>query len=180
MLLVFLAPLLMLVATLVRIDSSGPVLFRQRRTGLRGQSFFIYKFRTMTVCEDGDQVRQAVAGDLRITRIGRLLRKSSIDELPQILNVLKGEMSLVGPRPHALAHDEYYGSAVRGYDKRFDALPGITGLAQVRGFRGETRTTQCMAQRVQSDLEYIGNWSLAMDLRILLNSALIVFKGSGA
>jgi putative colanic acid biosynthesis UDP-glucose lipid carrier transferase len=170
----------LIVAALIRSESDGPVLFRQRRSGLGGKSFFIYEFRTMRVCEDGAAIRQAVAGDPRITRIGRFLRKSSIDELPQILNVLKGEMSLVGPRPHALAHDRYYGSVVRGYDRRFEALPGITGLAQVRGLRGETRTPNCMAYRVQADLEYIRDWSFAMDLKILASSALIVFKGSGA
>jgi putative colanic acid biosynthesis UDP-glucose lipid carrier transferase len=170
----------MIVATLILLDSSGPVLFRQRRTGLGGKSFFIYKFRTMSVCEDGPQVKQAIAGDARITRVGRLLRKSSIDELPQILNVLKGEMSLVGPRPHALVHDEYYRSVVPGYDRRFDALPGITGLAQVRGLRGETRTIECMAKRVQADIEYVRDWSFVADLTILLKSGLIVFRGSGA
>lgn len=179
-LLVFLAPLLLLVSVLIRMDSAGPVLFRQRRTGLGGKSFFIYKFRTMHVLEDGAQVKQAFAGDPRITPIGRVLRKSSIDELPQIINVLKGQMSLVGPRPHALAHDHYYGSIIGGYYRRFEALPGITGLAQVRGLRGETRTAECMANRVESDLEYVRNWSLKMDLWILLRSTLIVFRGSGA
>jgi putative colanic acid biosynthesis UDP-glucose lipid carrier transferase len=179
LLLLFLAPLFIAVAAIVRIDSSGPILFRQRRTGLGGKSFFIYKFRTMNVCEDGSAVRQAVAGDPRITRVGRLLRKSSIDELPQILNVLKGDMSLVGPRPHALVHDQYYRSEVSGYDRRFDALPGITGLAQVRGLRGETRTIECMTRRVQADLEYIRTHSLALDFKILVKSALIVFRGSG-
>jgi exopolysaccharide biosynthesis polyprenyl glycosylphosphotransferase len=178
-LLLFLLPLLLLVAVLIRLDSAGPVLFRQRRTGLQGKAFFIYKFRTMHVMEDGAQVKQACADDPRVTRIGRMLRKSSIDELPQIFNVLKGQMSLVGPRPHALAHDYYYGSIVPSYYRRFEATPGITGLAQVRGLRGETRTTDCMAARVESDLEYIRDWSLAMDLQILLRSALIVFRGSG-
>jgi putative colanic acid biosynthesis UDP-glucose lipid carrier transferase len=180
LLLVFLGPLLLLLAALVAIDSPGPILFRQRRTGLNGKTFYILKFRTMRVCEDGPEVKQAVVGDSRITRIGRFLRKSSIDELPQIINVLKGEMSLVGPRPHALAHDEYYRNLVRGYDARFSALPGITGLAQVRGFRGETPTIDSMAHRVDSDLEYVASWSLMADLKILVGSALIVFKGSGA
>jgi putative colanic acid biosynthesis UDP-glucose lipid carrier transferase len=147
---------------------------------LGGKSFMIYKFRTMNCCEDGPQITQARAGDDRITRIGRLLRKTSIDELPQLLNVLAGNMALVGPRPHALAHDNYYGTEIPGYQRRFAVRPGITGLAQVRGLRGETQTVGCMAARVGSDLEYVANWSLLTDVAILARSAMIVFKGNGA
>ncbi len=179
-LIVLLAPLLVIVALAIRFDSAGPVIFKQRRTGLGGVPFLIYKFRTMTVCEDGAHVKQAVAGDPRVTRIGRFLRVTSIDELPQILNVLKGDMSLVGPRPHALAHDEFFRARVMGYNERFAVRPGISGLAQVRGLRGETRTIECMTARVHSDLEFVRTWSLKLDLQILARSAMIVFKGTGA
>ncbi len=180
LLIVMLAPLLLLVSLLIVLDSRGPVIFKQRRTGLGGVPFFILKFRTMSVCEDGAEVKQAVANDPRVTRIGRFLRTTSIDELPQILNVLKGEMSLVGPRPHALAPDQYYRALVPNYDMRFAARPGISGLAQVRGLRGETRTVGCMAARVEADLEFVREWSLKMDFQILVRSALIVFKSTGA
>jgi len=179
-LLLFLAPLMILVALLVKLESAGPVLFRQRRTGLGGATFMIYKFRTMYCCEDGSRVVQATAGDRRITRIGRFLRKTSIDELPQLLNVIFGDMSLVGPRPHARAHDEYYGAQIAAYDHRFAVRPGITGLAQVRGLRGETQTIGCMAARIDADLEYVARWSLLTDVSILSRSAWIVFKGNGA
>lgn len=178
-LIAFVAPLLILVALLIRLESEGPVLFRQRRSGLAGKVFFIYKFRTMCCCEDGPQIAQAVAGDPRITRIGRLLRMSSIDELPQLFNVLRGEMSLVGPRPHALAHDEQFSALIAGYTRRFAAKPGITGWAQVQGLRGETRTVGCMAARIDADLEYLAEWSLLLDLRILAKSVKIVFTGGG-
>src|SRR5205807_2409445 len=139
-LLVFL-PLLVLVMVLIKLESPGPAVFRQRRTGYRGQVFTIYKFRTMTVTEDCQAVRQATKNDARVTAMGALLRKLSIDELPQLVNVLKGDMSIVGPRPHALAHDEYYGALTPTYAARFRAKPGLTGYAQVNGFRGEIRDT---------------------------------------
>jgi putative colanic acid biosynthesis UDP-glucose lipid carrier transferase len=179
-LLLFLLPMLLIVALLVKAESPGPILFKQRRTGLGGKTFMIYKFRTMNCCEDGPQITQATAGDHRVTRVGRLLRKTSIDELPQLFNILAGDMSLVGPRPHALAHDNFYGSEIPGYHRRFAVRPGITGLAQVRGLRGETQTVGCMAARVGSDLDYVNNWSLLTDVGILAKSALVVFKGSGA
>jgi putative colanic acid biosynthesis UDP-glucose lipid carrier transferase len=179
-LLLFLAPLLLLVAILIKMTSRGPALFKQRRTGLGGEVFSIYKFRTMRVCEDGAFIKQATSGDSRVTALGRLLRKTSIDELPQIVNVLKGEMSLIGPRPHALAHDEYYGNAIHGYRHRFAVRPGITGLAQVRGHRGETQTVEVMAARVAADLEYCRRWSPTLDLKIFLHSLTIVFRGTGA
>lgn len=178
-LLVALAPLLLLVAAVIKLESRGPIIFKQRRTGLGGQIFHIYKFRTMRVCEDGASIKQVVAQDPRITRFGGLLRRSSVDELPQLINVLRGDMSLIGPRPHALAHDDHYRVLLPNYPKRFAARPGITGLAQVRSLRGPTPTTRCMAIRVAADLEYIAGWSLRTDLWILIRSAVIVFSGSG-
>jgi exopolysaccharide biosynthesis polyprenyl glycosylphosphotransferase len=163
----FLAPLLTVIALLIRIDSPGPVLFRQTRTGFNGKQFQIYKFRTMMVQENGDVIRQATRDDPRITRIGRLLRKTSIDEIPQLLNVLRGEMSLVGPRPHALAHDRYYGERILNYHERFAVKPGITGWAQVNGQRGETPRLADMGRRIELDLWYIKNYSFLLDIKIL-------------
>jgi putative colanic acid biosynthesis UDP-glucose lipid carrier transferase len=173
-LLIFLAPTLLLIALAVKLDSRGPILFVQRRTGLNGVPFRVYKFRSMTVADDGDVVKQATRNDSRVTRVGRFLRRSSLDELPQLLNVLKGDMSLVGPRPHALAHDEYYGSNIADYHKRFRARPGITGLSQVKGFRGETETVADMEQRIRFDNLYIESWSILKDIWILVSTAVIV------
>ncbi len=165
--LLFLMPLLILVAAMICIESRGSPIFRQRRTGCDGAPFVIYKFRTMYVAEDGDMIVQAVRGDNRVTPLGRFLRRSSIDELPQLANVLKGEMSLVGPRPHAIAHDEYYAQEIEDYAARFEARPGLTGLAQVSGLRGGTEDVAQMAARVARDIEYIRYWSLWLDVRIL-------------
>ncbi len=162
-----LSPLLAAVAIAIRIDSPGPILFRQRRGGLFGQPFAIYKFRTLNVVEDGPVIRQIDRDDHRITRVGAFLRRSSIDELPQLLNVLRGEMSLVGPRPHALAHDDLYGALLPNYTYRFAVRPGITGWAQVNGERGPTPQTEDMARRVDYDIWYVENWSLALDVRIV-------------
>jgi putative colanic acid biosynthesis UDP-glucose lipid carrier transferase len=170
--LLLLSPFLLLVALIIVIESRGSPLFKQRRSGYRGAPFVIYKFRSMTVREDGQRIVQAVKDDVRITRFGRLMRRTSIDELPQLLNVLAGDMSLVGPRPHALAHDEYYGAVVPGYAARFHAKPGITGLAQVSGLRGQTETIEEMAARVEKDLDYIRHWSLFADIRILILTVL--------
>ena len=175
-LLLFLATLLCAVALLIRLEDGGPAIFRQRRTGLNGSGFRIFKFRTMRVCEDGECIAQATRGDQRVTRVGRWLRATSIDELPQLLNVLRGEMSLVGPRPHALVHDQGFRTFLPRYDDRFQTRPGITGLAQIRGLRGEIRSNQCIAHRVASDIEYLENWTLWLDLRILAQSAAIIFK----
>lgn len=171
--LLLLAPFLIVVAILIRLESPGQPLFRQKRSGYAGAPFQIYKFRTMRVAEDGPTIVQAVQNDIRITRLGSLLRRTSIDELPQLINVLKGEMSLIGPRPHALAHDEYYGELVRGYGARFLTRPGITGLAQVSGLRGQTANISDMAARVEKDLEYIRQWSLGFDIQILLRTVRI-------
>ena len=166
--LIFLAPLLAVVALAIRLDSRGPVLFRQRRGGTRGQSFEILKFRSMTVLEDGDTIAHAKRGDRRVTKVGAFLRKSSIDELPQLINVLRGEMSLVGPRPHALAHDRYYGPLVPNYHLRFDVKPGLTGLAQISGHRGDIEDVEAMSARVGADVKYIDTWTLGADCKILL------------
>ena len=167
-----LAPLLALIAILIRFDSTGPALFRQTRTGLNGRQFRIYKFRTMRVQEDGAVIRQATEGDPRVTRIGALLRKTSLDELPQLLNVLLGDMALVGPRPHALAHDTYYGADIPAYNQRFAVKPGITGWAQINGSRGETPTIAHMQRRAELDLRYVKHQSLGLDLQILLRTML--------
>ena len=165
--LLVLAPLLILLALAIRLDSTGPALFRQTRTGLNGKKFRIYKLRTMTVQEDGAVIQQATQGDPRVTRIGRILRKTSLDELPQLLNVIRGEMALVGPRPHALAHDDYYGREIPAYEHRFAVKPGITGWAQVNGSRGETCTVADMQRRIDLDLWYVEHRSLALDVTIL-------------
>ncbi len=174
-LLVFL-PLLVCIALAVRVESGGPVIFKQRRTGRGGRIFTIYKFRTMTVAEDSGEVRQATRNDTRVTAVGALLRKLSLDELPQFLNILKGDMSIVGPRPHALAHDDEYGRRIPTYVDRFRAKPGLTGLAQVNGLRGEIRDLRCMRDRVAADNLYIESWSLGLDVAILAKTALIIFS----
>jgi len=166
--LLFFAPLLLLVALLIKLESRGPVFFRQARGGLNGQAFTMFKFRSMRVQENGDKVVQARRDDDRITTIGRLIRKTSIDELPQLLNVLKGDMSIVGPRPHARAHDAQYGALIANYHLRFRARPGLTGLAQIKGLRGATNAVAAMAARVDADNEFIERWSLGEDVRILL------------
>jgi exopolysaccharide biosynthesis polyprenyl glycosylphosphotransferase len=165
-----LAPLMIVVAMAIRIDSPGPVFFRQKRGGFNGRTFQILKFRTMRVLEDGPRIRQASRHDDRVTRIGKILRWSSIDELPQLINVLRGDMSLVGPRPHALAHDEAYRALIANYPFRQFVKPGITGWAQVNGFRGETPTLALMKQRVDLDLWYARNCSFWLDLWILIGT----------
>ena len=175
--LIFLAPLLITIAILIKATSRGPVLFAQHRTGLGGKTFVIYKFRTMTTLENGDDVVQACRDDCRITRVGSFLRRSSLDELPQLWNVLIGDMSIVGPRPHAVAHDHYYGALLPDYRDRFRAKPGITGLAQCNGARGPTETLEKMSRRIRLDLAYIERWSLAMEARILVKTAKVIIAG---
>lgn len=180
LLLFLITPLLLMIALAVKMDSSGPVFFRQERAGWNGRSFRIWKFRSMCEHEpQGGELRQATKGDSRITRVGAILRKTSLDELPQLINVLVGDMSLVGPRPHALQHDEEYSSRITDYFARHNIKPGITGLAQVRGYRGETHEIEQMVHRVESDIEYINNWSLWLDLTILLRTA-AAFTGNKA
>jgi undecaprenyl-phosphate galactose phosphotransferase/putative colanic acid biosynthesis UDP-glucose lipid carrier transferase len=168
--LVLLAPLLVLATAAIKLESEGPVIFRQRRHGFNGQSFVIYKLRTMKVMEDGAAVMQATEKDPRVTRVGRFLRETSIDELPQLLNVLQGHMSIVGPRPHALIHDHEYGRMIANYAFRHHVKPGITGWAQVQGFRGGTPRLELMQQRITLDLWYVDNWSLTLDIYIMLRT----------
>jgi putative colanic acid biosynthesis UDP-glucose lipid carrier transferase len=178
-LMVFL-PLLLTIALLVRLETRGPALFRQRRTGLHGRVFTVFKFRTMTVAEDGQTVRQATRDDDRVTALGAVLRKLSLDELPQLLNVLRGDMSLIGPRPHAVAHDEAWGKVVAGYDRRFRARPGLTGYAAVCGFRGEVKELQAIIDRVESDNEYIDTWTFGLDMKIIWRTLPLIFGDTRA
>jgi len=175
--LVFLAPLLITISIVIKLTSPGPILFAQLRTGLGGRTFVIYKFRTMTTLENGDRVVQACRDDSRITRVGLFLRRSSLDELPQLWNVLIGDMSIVGPRPHAVAHDHYYGALLPDYRDRFRAKPGITGLAQCNGARGPTETLDKMSRRIRLDLVYIERWSLMMEARILVKTVKVILTG---
>lgn len=166
-------PLMLAVAVAVKLTSPGPVIFRQRRYGLDGQDIVVYKFRTMNVMEDGPAIRQAVRDDPRLTPIGGFLRRTSLDELPQFVNVLQGRMSVVGPRPHANAHNEQYRRLIKGYMVRHKVRPGITGWAQVNGYRGETDTIEKMRGRVAYDLDYLRNWSLWLDLKIIIRTIVI-------
>jgi len=165
--LVLLSPVLLVIALLIKCDSPGPVFFRQRRRGYNLKEFRIWKFRTMSTLDDGPRIEQATRGDIRITRIGSVLRRFNLDELPQLINVLTGEMSLVGPRPHAVAHDELFEKRIAKYRRRLNVRPGITGWAQVNGLRGPTETDDLMRGRVEHDLYYIDNWSVSLDLYIL-------------
>lgn len=174
------APLMLVIGLVIRLTSPGSVIFRQRRYGLDGEQIIIYKFRTMTVSEDGDQVRQVTAHDQRVTPIGRFLRKYSLDELPQLINVIQGRMSLVGPRPHAVAHNEAYRRLISGYMVRHKVAPGITGLAQVNGCRGETARIEDMQRRVEYDLQYLRHWSLLLDLKILALTLVVLFRDDNA
>jgi Undecaprenyl-phosphate glucose phosphotransferase len=173
-------PLLTITAVLIKLDSPGPVLFRQRRCGFNGRQFQIFKFRTMSVLEDGPSVSQAEESDIRVTRLGKWLRRTSIDELPQLLNVLNGSMSLVGPRPHAVAHDNHFDKVVRNYAFRHHVKPGLTGWAQVQGQRGPTPTVADIQRRVQSDLWYIDNWSLRLDFLIIAKTIAEVMRSRNA
>jgi putative colanic acid biosynthesis UDP-glucose lipid carrier transferase len=159
---------MLVIALAVKATSPGPVIFRQRRYGLNGKEFEIWKFRTMTVTEDGDQFVQATRDDPRVTPIGNFLRRTSLDELPQFINVLQGRMSIVGPRPHPVALDEQHRRLIPRYYFRHKIRPGITGLAQVRGYRGQTDTLDKMRRRIELDIEYIDSWSLYLDLKIIL------------
>ncbi|QDU54924.1 undecaprenyl-phosphate glucose phosphotransferase [Aeoliella mucimassa] len=171
---------MMLIAAAVKLTSRGPVFFRQKRYGINGQEIRVWKFRSMTCCDNGDAVRQATKNDKRVTRVGAVLRRTSLDELPQLFNVLEGTMSLVGPRPHASAHNEQYRPLIDGYMLRHKVKPGITGLAQVMGFRGETETLDKMEGRIRFDHQYIRDWSLWMDMKILFRTFAVVLKQDGA
>jgi putative colanic acid biosynthesis UDP-glucose lipid carrier transferase len=178
--LVVLTPLMIAIAIGVKLSSPGPVLFKQRRYGVDGREIIVYKFRSMTVTEDGPVVKQATKNDARITPFGAFLRKTSLDELPQFINVVQGRMSLIGPRPHAVAHNELYRKLIRGYMIRHKVRPGITGLAQVNGYRGETETVEKMKLRIEYDLAYLRDWSLVLDLQILLKTIVVVLKKQNA
>jgi putative colanic acid biosysnthesis UDP-glucose lipid carrier transferase len=173
-------PLLLVLALLVKLTSPGPAIFRQRRYGLDGEEIVVYKLRTMTVTEDGDSIRQCGKGDARVTPLGAVLRRTSLDELPQLVNVLQGRMSLVGPRPHAVAHNELYRKLIKGYMQRHKVRPGLTGWAQINGLRGETQSVEKMKARIDHDLDYLRNWSLRLDLYIIAKTAWIVLKGDNA
>jgi putative colanic acid biosynthesis UDP-glucose lipid carrier transferase len=167
---------MLLIALAIKLTSPGPVFFRQKRYGLDGRAIRVWKFRSMRTCDDGAVVKQATKGDARITPLGAILRKTSLDELPQLFNVLVGSMSLVGPRPHAAAHNEEYRRQIQGYMLRHKVKPGITGLAQVNGCRGETDTLEKMERRVELDHQYIRGWSLWLDIKILLRTLVVAWR----
>jgi len=172
--LIIIAIPMLIIAISIKLTSPGPIIFKQRRYGFKGEEILVWKFRSMTTCDNGDNVKQATQNDARITKLGAFLRRTSLDELPQFINVLQGHMSIIGPRPHAVAHNELYRTKIKGYMLRHKVKPGITGLAQIKGFRGETDTLEKMDGRIRYDLEYISKWSLWLDIKIFF---LTVFKG---
>lgn len=180
LILVLITPMMLAVALAVKLSSPGPVIFRQRRYGLDGKEITVYKFRSMTTCDDGGDVRQATRDDQRVTPVGAVLRRTSLDELPQFINVLQGRMSIVGPRPHAVAHNESYRRLIKGYMVRHKVKPGITGWAQVCGYRGETDTIEKMVKRIEFDLQYLRTWSLSLDLWIIVKTVLLVVRDRNA
>jgi putative colanic acid biosysnthesis UDP-glucose lipid carrier transferase len=180
LILILISPLLLAIAAVVKLTSPGPALFKQRRYGLDGREVIVYKFRSMRVAEDGAVVTQATRNDSRVTPCGAFLRRTSLDELPQFINVLQGRMSIVGPRPHAVAHNEQYRKLVKGYMIRHKVRPGITGWAQVNGMRGETETVDKMMMRIAYDLEYLRHWSLKLDLKIIWRTLFVVLKKDNA
>ena len=178
--LILVAPIMLIIAIGIKLGSPGPVIFKQRRYGLDGREIIVYKFRSMTVTEDGPNIPQALKNDRRITPLGAFLRKSSLDELPQFINVLQGRMSVVGPRPHAVAHNEQYRKLIDGYMVRHKVRPGITGWAQVSGYRGETEILDKMKKRIDFDLDYLRNWSLRLDFIIILKTVQVLIKDKHA
>lgn len=176
LILLLVSPVMLLIAVWIKFSSPGPVLFKQRRYGIDGREILVYKFRSMTVCEDGQHIQQAQVVDKRVTKLGAFLRKTSLDELPQFINVLEGKMSVVGPRPHAVSHNEIYRKMIKGYMVRHKVKPGITGWAQVNGLRGETETLDKMEKRIQYDLDYLRNWSLTLDTWIILKTIGVVLR----
>ena len=180
LILVLLSPLMLCIALAIKLTSPGPAVFKQRRYGLNGEEITVYKFRSMTVSEDGARIEQAQKDDPRITRIGAFLRRTSLDELPQFINVLQGRMSIVGPRPHAVAHNELYRKIIRGYMLRHKVKPGITGWAQVNGFRGETKELEKMQARIEHDLHYMQNWSIWLDMWIIFRTVWVVLRRDNA
>jgi putative colanic acid biosynthesis UDP-glucose lipid carrier transferase len=180
LILLLIFPVLLVIAVAVKLSSPGPIIFKQRRYGLDGQEILVYKFRSMTVTEDGNSIKQAQKNDMRITPLGAFLRRTSLDELPQFINVLQGRMSIVGPRPHAVAHNELYRTLIKGYMVRHKVKPGITGWAQVNGYRGETDTVEKMQRRIDFDLAYLRKWSLRLDIHIILKTIRLVLKDQKA
>jgi putative colanic acid biosynthesis UDP-glucose lipid carrier transferase len=180
LILLLISPILVIVAAAIKLGSPGPIIFRQRRYGLDGKEIVVYKFRSMTVTEDGAAIKQAAKNDTRITPLGAFLRKTSLDELPQFINVLQGRMSIVGPRPHAVAHNEMYRKLIKGYMVRHKVRPGITGWAQVNGYRGETETLDKMQGRIDFDLDYLRHWSLRLDLYIIFKTIRLVIGDNKA
>lgn len=180
LILMLISPIMLIISLAIMLTSPGPIIFQQRRYGLNGEKILVSKFRSMTVCEDGDTIQQAQKNDQRITRVGAFLRKTSLDELPQFFNVLQGKMSIVGPRPHAVAHNELYRTMIKGYMIRHKVKPGITGWAQVNGWRGETDTLDKMKKRIDYDLAYLQSWSLALDLYIIFRTLTVVIKDKNA
>ncbi|MEC4747785.1 undecaprenyl-phosphate glucose phosphotransferase [Methylomicrobium sp. Wu6] len=178
--LLFISPLLVFITLIIKLSSPGPVLFKQSRYGLDGREIKVYKFRTMNVCENGPSIQQATKDDPRIYPFGAFLRKTSLDELPQFFNVVKGDMSIVGPRPHAVAHNEEYRKRIHGYMLRHKVKPGITGWAQVHGLRGETETLDKMEKRVEYDLEYLRSWTMLLDILIIIRTFGVVFQTTNA
>jgi putative colanic acid biosynthesis UDP-glucose lipid carrier transferase len=172
---------MLFIAIGIKLSSKGPVIFRQKRYGIGGESIDVWKFRTMTVMDAGNSdVIQASKGDSRITTFGKLLRRTSLDELPQFFNVIAGTMSIVGPRPHAVTHNEFYRTAIHGYMLRHKVKPGITGLAQVKGYRGETEVLEKMEGRIKYDLEYIRSWSLWLDIKLIVITIFVGFNNKNA
>lgn len=180
LILLAIAPLMLVIALLVKATSKGPVIFKQRRYGVDGDEILVYKFRSMTVCEDNKVVTQATRNDARVTPVGAILRRTSLDELPQFINVLQGTMSIVGPRPHAVAHNEHYRKLIHGYMWRHKVKPGITGWAQINGYRGETDTIDKMEGRVVYDIAYLKNWSVWLDITIIVKTIKLMLKDSKA
>src|SRR5450830_740505 len=178
--LMLISPLLIAIAIGIKLSSPGPVIFKQRRYGLDGKEILVYKFRSMTVYEDGSEIVQATQGDQRVTKLGAFLRKSSLDELPQFINVLQGRMSVVGPRPHAISHNETYRKLIKGYMIRHKVKPGITGWAQINGFRGETETLDKMQARIDYDIDYLRNYSAKLDMLIVVKTIAVIFKGQNS
>jgi len=173
-------PVLLLITIAIKLTSSGPVLFKQKRNGQYGKTIDVWKFRSMKVCENGEHIIQAQKNDSRITRLGSFLRRTSLDELPQFFNVLQGQMSIVGPRPHAIAHNRYYQSRIPNYNLRHQIKPGITGWAQINGWRGETDTLDKMEKRIEYDLEYVGKQNFFFDLKIIIMTVLMGFYHKNA
>jgi len=177
LILALISPILVIISIAIKLTSPGKVIFKQKRYGIDGKSIYVWKFRTMTVTENGECIKQATKSDSRITTLGKILRRSSLDELPQFFNVLMGTMSIVGPRPHAIAHNEQFRNLIKGYMLRHKVKPGITGLAQIKGWRGETDTLEKMERRIDCDLEYIRNWSMLLDIKIILITLVKGFFG---